>query len=363
MANPTPLLDSLRQVDGLFFDEFTNRPQGRYVHFVLVRETESFPVFQTDGNLNTIRVRSGQNSIAEGTSKTIARLVLFKRKQTSPERLIGCELLRKHGYITDTMTTTGEETTCIYNPTSAAERRCGQCADCLLYGYAVGEAGAEKSKVYSDPAFSITPYDESHRSFRFNALSENGTMYDPGAERPRPSYGELDHVMPQVFFPSLITLRDPIYEGFLYVLGNILRCDRYGGGETRIGKVFNHLIAVYFADAEIFSNLRYTQIIYDWLKARQLYTEPLDRDAVIEAAAACCAELIAQEPVAIGRSLVSTEVQTLGNEMATIYQSHAQVSELLRTLHEKGARYHGHMGRGQGRRGRRAWNETTQSES
>jgi hypothetical protein len=44
MANPTPLLDSLRQVDGLFFDEFTNRPQGRYVHFILVRETESFPV-------------------------------------------------------------------------------------------------------------------------------------------------------------------------------------------------------------------------------------------------------------------------------------------------------------------------------
>jgi hypothetical protein len=43
MANPIPLLDSLRQADGLFFDEFTNRPQGRYVHFVLVvRYSDSF---------------------------------------------------------------------------------------------------------------------------------------------------------------------------------------------------------------------------------------------------------------------------------------------------------------------------------
>ena len=330
----------------------------------LVRETESFPIFQTDGNLNTIRVRSGLNSVAENAPKTVARLVLFKRKQTSPERLVGRELLRKHGYITDTITATGEETSCIYNPTSRGERRCGQCADCVIYGYAVGETGAEKSKVYSDSAFSITPYDESHRSFRFNALSENGTMYDPGAERPRTSYGELDHVIPQVFFPSLITLRDPTYAGYLYVMGNILRCDRYGGGETRTGKVYNHLIAVYFADAEIFSNLRYTQTIYDWLNGRQLYTAPLDRDAVLEAAASCCAELIDQEPVAIARSLIGTEVRAFRDEVVSLYQNDAQVSELLRTLHEKTARYYTGVGRGQGRRARRSESEpASESES
>jgi CRISPR-associated protein Csc2 len=126
--------------------------------------------------------------------------------------------------------------------------------------------------------------------------------------------------------------------------------------------VYNHLIALHFADAEIFSNLRYTQSIYDWLNVQKRYTEPLDRDAVLEAAAACCAKLIAQEPVAIARSLDGTEVRTLENEATAVYQSHTQVSELLRTLHEKAARYHGHVGRGQGRRGRRAGNETTAPE-
>ncbi len=58
------LLDALRQQDSLFLSAIPQKPQGRYVHFVLLRETESFPLFQTDGSLNVIRVRAGhQRSI------------------------------------------------------------------------------------------------------------------------------------------------------------------------------------------------------------------------------------------------------------------------------------------------------------
>ncbi len=67
--------------------------------------------------------------------------------------------------------------------------------------------------------------------------------------------------MPQVSLPSIVTLRDPTYEAFLYVLGNLLRTERYGAQETRTGRVYNHLIGVVCSNGEIFSNLRFTQAI------------------------------------------------------------------------------------------------------
>ena len=210
------LLDSLRQQDALFLPTIARKPQGRYVHFVLLRETESFPLFQTDGSLNIIRVRSGRKPEHKDT---ISRLVLFKRKQTSPERLTGRELLRANGIITDAEK---QDNTCVYN----SKDFCKQCPDCILYGYAIGSEGAEKSKVYVDSAFSIGKYENSHKAFSFNALHEHGTMTDEG--KTRSSFGEQDHVLPQVFFPSIVTLRDPTYAGFLYVLGNLLRNTHYG---------------------------------------------------------------------------------------------------------------------------------------
>jgi CRISPR-associated protein Csc2 len=93
------LLETLRQQEVLLSPELPQKPQGRYVHFVLLRETESFPLFQTDGSLNVIRVRAGRKPEHK---ETMSRLVLFKRKQTSPERLTGRELLRFYNIITDT---------------------------------------------------------------------------------------------------------------------------------------------------------------------------------------------------------------------------------------------------------------------
>ena len=53
------ILNTLQEAEGLFLPVISQLPQGRYVHFVLVRETESFPLFQTDGTLNIIRVQAG----------------------------------------------------------------------------------------------------------------------------------------------------------------------------------------------------------------------------------------------------------------------------------------------------------------
>jgi CRISPR-associated protein Csc2 len=58
--------------------------------------------------------------------------------------------------------------------------------DCIIYGFAIGDSGSEKSKVVVDTAFSITPFDESHESFTFNAPYENGTIASKGENKTKP---------------------------------------------------------------------------------------------------------------------------------------------------------------------------------
>jgi len=316
------LLDTLRQQETLFLPLIPQKPQGHYVHFILLRETESFPLFQTDGSLNVIRVRAGRRPEQK---EMISRLVLFKRKQTSPERLMGRELLRFYGIITDAEK---QPNTCIYN----SKEFCKQCPDCIHYGYAIGGSGAEKSKVYADSSFSITRYDTSHKAFSFNALYEHGTMTDKGETRP--SFGEQDHIVPQVFFPSIVTLRDPTYAGFLYVLGNILRTNHYGAQETRTGKVHNHLLGITWNNGEIFSNLRFTQVIYDKLVDSNQYREhePLDPEDVQSAALSAYKTLIAEEPVIRAAEFLMPEVDELCHEVIALYSDKEHTRELLQEL-------------------------------
>ena len=87
----------LKSLDSKFFHtEIPYKPMGKYVHFLTVRVTESYPLFQTDGELNKARVRAG---VDKKNAHTISRLSMFKRKQSTPERLVGRELLRKYGLI------------------------------------------------------------------------------------------------------------------------------------------------------------------------------------------------------------------------------------------------------------------------
>ncbi|MFO5476766.1 MAG: type I-D CRISPR-associated protein Cas7/Csc2, partial [Dolichospermum sp.] len=72
----------LKTVDAkLFQTEIPYKPMGKYVHFLTIRVTESYPLFQTDSELNKARVRAGVKD-----KNTISRLSMFKRKQSTPER-------------------------------------------------------------------------------------------------------------------------------------------------------------------------------------------------------------------------------------------------------------------------------------
>lgn len=268
----------LTTVDSKFFhSEIPAKPMGKYAHFITIRVTESYPLFQTDGELNKARVSAGIEH-----KEAISRLAMFKRKQSTPERLTGRELLRNYQI--------GDWEKCDYNVDFSKTT-----PDCILYGFAIGDSGSEKSKVVVDTAYSITPFDDSHLNFTLNAPFENGTMSRQGEVTSR--INSQDHILPQVFFPSIVTLKDPTESGFIYVFNNILRTRHYGAQTTRTGRVRNELIGIIFADGEIVSNLRWTQKIYDLMtNAGKINSpDPLNEDDVWQYAEEAMTELMNQE--------------------------------------------------------------------
>ncbi|MBN3888628.1 MAG: type I-D CRISPR-associated protein Cas7/Csc2 [Nostoc sp. JL31] len=308
----------LKTVEPKFFQtEIPYKPMGKYVHFLTIRITESYPLFQTDAELNKARVRAGVKD-----KTTISRLSMFKRKQSTPERLVGRELLRNYGLMT------AEE--CEYNVNFAMDN-----PDCIIYGFAIGDSGSEKSKVVVDTAFSITAFDESHETFTLNAPYENGTMASKGENGSKPGevtsrINQQDHIRPQVFFPSIVTLKDPTEASFLYVFNNILRTRHYGAQTTRTGRVRNELIGVVFADGEITSNLRWTQAIYDQMKSNNTLNapDPLDEDDVITAAKNAIEALMADEFI-VHTDLIGDAFISLINEVKTLTVSEKGIQAIL----------------------------------
>lgn len=308
----------LKTVEPKFFQtEIPYKPMGKYVHFLTIRITESYPLFQTDAELNKARVRAGVKD-----KTTISRLSMFKRKQSTPERLVGRELLRNYGLMT------AEE--CEYNVNFAMDN-----PDCIIYGFAIGDSGSEKSKVVVDTAFSITAFDESHETFTLNAPYENGTMASKGENGSKPGevtsrINQQDHIRPQVFFPSIVTLKDPTEASFLYVFNNILRTRHYGAQTTRTGRVRNELIGVVFADGEITSNLRWTQAIYDQMKSNNTLNapDPLDEDDVITAAKNAIVALMADEFI-VHTDFIGDAFVSLINEVKTLTGSEKGIQAIL----------------------------------
>lgn len=314
-------MNFLKTVDAKFFhNEIPAKPMGKYAHFITIRITESYPLFQTDGELNKAKVRAG---IAH--QEAISRLAMFKRKQSTPERLTGRELLRNYKI--------GDWEKCDYN-----EDFSKTTPDCILYGFAIGDAGSEKSKVVVDTAYSITPFEDSHLNFTLNAPYENGTMSRKGEVTSR--INSQDHILPQVFFPSIVTLKDPTEAGFLYVFNNILRTRHYGAQTTRTGRVRNELIGVIFADGEIISNLRLTQKIYDLLNSAGKINppDPLNEDDVRDAAIKAIAELMTQEFIS-HTDYIGDRFLPLLNEVKAITSDENKLKELLTQANAESSAY------------------------
>jgi len=319
-----------------FHQAIPPKPMGKYAHIVSCRVTESYPLFQTDGALNTSRVRAGLKS-----SEPITRLVMFKRKQSTPERLAGRELLRRYKLVSLDAASEGKKKAskganhgeCDYNVSF-----CQRCADCILYGFAIGDSGSEKSKVVVDSAFSLTPFEDSHIKLTLNAPFEAGTMSREGDTTSR--INSQDHIIPQTFFPSIVTIKDPTEAGFLYVLNNLLRTKHYGAQTTRTGRLRNLILGVVFADGEITSNLRLTQAAYDLLNERKQIPapDPIQEEHVVTAISEALPLLLNEDGVAF--ELVQGEgLEKLLSETQKITQSEENLKSLLAKINTEANDY------------------------
>ena len=291
-----------------FSTEVLPKPSGYYAHIISLRVTNSYALFQTDGELNTSRLRAGEQS-----SDMVTRIEMFKRKQTTPERLTGRELLRHYNFLSAEPSSDRKVTKdardlpiCDYNVAF-----CMTCPDCISYGFAIGDSGSEKSKVITDTAYSLTPYEDSHETRTLNAPYEAGTMSRQGDVTSR--INEQDHVKPGVIFPSVITVRDVTANLFRYVLGNIVRTRHYGAQTTRTGTVENHVLAILLADGEIFSNLKFTQRLYDALQAPGALNppDPVDVPTAVSAAQKLLPDLLQEDGVAVSQLVQQQELKKI----------------------------------------------------
>lgn len=307
-----------------FHTELPPRPMGKYAHIVMLRVTEGYALFQTDGELNQVRVAAGTLD-----TNPMTRITLFKRKQTTPERLNGRELLRSYGILSASEDEKDPDS-CIYNVKS-----CRKCPDCITYGFAIGDGGSEKSKVYSDTAFSLTDYAVSHEVFTLNAPYEDGTMSDQGEVSSR--INQQDHVKPQVIFPSVITTRDLTLNLFGYVLQNVLRTTRYGATTTRGGVMRNHVVAIVLSNGEIFSNLLFTQRLYDVLSPTG--GEPVAVNEAIRAAEQLVPALLAEDSVFDAQVLIGADLGSFLDDVRAMDES--ALGELLQGARQECEVYHG----------------------
>lgn len=307
-----------------FHTELPPRPMGKYAHIVMLRVTEGYALFQTDGELNRVRVAAGTLD-----TNPMTRITLFKRKQTTPERLNGRELLRSYGILSASEDEKDPDS-CIYNVKS-----CRKCPDCITYGFAIGDGGSEKSKVYSDTAFSLTDYAVSHEVFTLNAPYEDGTMSDQGEVSSR--INQQDHVKPQVIFPSVITTRDLTLNLFGYVLQNVLRTTRYGASTTRGGVMRNHVVAIVLSNGEIFSNLLFTQRLYDVLSPTG--GEPVAVNEAIRAAEQLVPALLAEDSVFDAQVLIGADLGSFLDDVRAMDES--ALGELLQGARQECEVYHG----------------------
>ena len=306
-------------------EQYENFPQSRYLTLIVLRKAESEMIFRTEGSGEGL----ARDSVYAGLEDrdVISRVTISKRKQTAVERRTGRELLRQHNLLFYTTSSKEEEENiCALN----RNKPCARCADCMIYGYAVGGGGAQKSRVITDDAFSIQSYQAVTAKRTFNALYDNNTMRDPVSGEASSSIQEDEYVKPETLFIDMQTLKDLTADEIRYVLANVLRSRRYGAISSRLGKMRNAIVGAIFSDCEIFSNLELTQCVYDQLGSdgKQF---PLDENRVESEITGAVANLT-NEVIGNLQPIVDTELTELIGEIRQTFASPTEVKGLLESI-------------------------------
>jgi CRISPR-associated protein Csc2 len=321
-----------------FVPEIPRTPTNRYASIILLRETQSYAIFTTEGGEQQ-DVEQTQAGLKHGES--ISRLVMFKRKQVAPERRTGKALLRQYDVfpyvIKGSDVLYGEkalEEEKHYEDCYLTEGLCTHCPDCLIYGYAAIEGeGARKARLMTDSCFTVRPYEIIQKQVKFNVIDE--------AKQTSGTITEYDYTTPGVFLPAVETTVDLTPDEFAYVLGNILRTSRYGKETTRQGAVRNHVLAIAFSDVELFANLEFSQAFYDALTADaevDLVNDGLTLASMQRHAGAVIAQLTADLPGRLDL-ITGDDLQAILQDVRSLNQNQEALTAFLRDLNTQSATF------------------------
>ncbi|MBF2018532.1 MAG: type I-D CRISPR-associated protein Cas7/Csc2 [Hydrococcus sp. C42_A2020_068] len=253
---------------------YENFPKGRTIGLVVLRTTHSETIFRTEGSGEPMCSEFVRAGIED--KNIISRLVMTKRKQVAPERRRGREFLRSHNLLYNSPKS---DSICSLNTNAP----CEMCIDCFLYGFAAGGEGAQKSRVWTEDAFSVLPSTELVGDRTINAIFENGTMRDENGKAST-ALNTSEYIKPGVHFLDIVTLKDVTADELRYVLGNILLTTRYGAVSSRVGRMENEILGVFGGIAELPSSLELVQAVHDRLKASGKPVEhPLNTNELISA--------------------------------------------------------------------------------
>ena len=260
---------SIEKLNPVLAQTYENFPKGRFISLVVLRKTQSETIFRTEG--------SGEPMCSEFVSagvintRIIQRLVMTKRKQVAPERRYGREFLRAH----ELLHTNKDGSLCSLNTNSP----CEMCIDCFLYGFAAGGGGAQKSRVWTEDAFTVLPATDVLGDRTINAIYENGTMRDQNGNAST-ALNISEYIKPGVHFLDVVTLKDVTADELRYVIGNILLTTRYGAVSSRVGRMENQILGIFGSITELPSSLELVQGVYDALP--QPLEHPLNSDVLAQ---------------------------------------------------------------------------------
>jgi CRISPR-associated protein Csc2 len=275
---------SIEKLNPFLAPSYENFPKGRTIGVVVLRTTQSETIFRTEGTGEPMCSEYVQAGIQN--TESIPRLVMTKRKQVAPERRRGREFLRAHELLY-TSIDKKKTFTCSLN----TNHPCGNCIDCFLYGFAAGKGeniGSQKSRIWTEDAFSVLPSTELVGDRTLNAVYENGTMRLPGEAEDKTEASKglntSEYIKPGVHFLDIVTFKDVTADELRYALGNILLTSRYGAVSSRVGRMDNQILGIFGGIAELPSSLELVQGVYDRLATDgKVLEHPFQTESLINA--------------------------------------------------------------------------------
>jgi CRISPR-associated protein Csc2 len=156
------------------------------------------------------------------------------------------------------------------------------CVDCFLYGFAAGGGGAQKSRIWTEDAFSLLPASDLIGDRTINAIYETGTMRDEN-NKASTALNTSEYIKPSVHFLDVVTLKDVTADELRYIVGNILLTSRYGAVSSRVGRMENQILGIFGGIAELPSSLELVQSVHDaFTTSGKALEHPLETQAIAD---------------------------------------------------------------------------------